>query len=559
MCSFCSQSAGSDLWQIGRRELKNVFSALKTVLLEVAIKEGRISPANLERNTEEIRDLEMPEHGLIGYRRLEHKPGVIFPYLDNDIFSYEYLYEYIKYLHEDLGAKVRLTTVGYSRHNSHLNVMHANIVKHLWAAVDGIRFSLTPYTYGWNKSSRRTKGIDRREFIADLSNMLHTYRPLIERLGIGKDKACVELRFPPLAYAAHVDLKDCVYRGRHLVNCGPYLLISRNQQVQLPLSTIESINGRVPTYSENPIPYFLLVSDDLINDSAVLRVADFVIDHSPDLSNHHWTEGRGFLEPVLIKAISVYCFANEDGPYYAIDPYFSYDGLFEAIHFYPRSVLRKNSGYINSTRYFLNQLVQYKRRRGLGKADCFMDASWNDVEELITNLWEKADTIRRYDAHSAMYISQEVLPIIEAYRDVLKNAGYEPYYFFDGRFTIDTGTIVNQGRATRHFHGLVSKSDVPVTPHEERGYGDVSFNSQRGHVFRLAPVPTAPFGGMLTEGTRGKRNHALSNGGLAMVELDGWLKRTTRPEILIEGLQIERIRANDMKERFLLPGLSRLT
>jgi hypothetical protein len=51
---------------------------------------------------------------------------------------------------------------------------------------------------------------------------------------------------------------------------------------------------------------------------------------------------------------------------------------------------------------------------------------------------------------------------------------------FSRDFTIDTGQIVNQGRARGLFRGLVSLDDEPMTPREERGYGQVSLSSARG-------------------------------------------------------------------------------
>src|SRR5712691_3382267 len=101
-CTFCSQQAGSDVWQLTKRGLQNFLSAVKTLLLEPEADLRHIAEdmfSNIEHRPHKI----PPPKPLIGQDRIEHKPGVIFPYLDNDAFSYPYLYEYIKYLYYDFG------------------------------------------------------------------------------------------------------------------------------------------------------------------------------------------------------------------------------------------------------------------------------------------------------------------------------------------------------------------------------------------------------------------------------------------------------------------------
>jgi hypothetical protein len=45
------------------------------------------------------------------------------------------------------------------------------------------------------------------------------------------------------------------------------------------------------------------------------------------------------------------------------------------------------------------------------------------------------------------------------------------------REPIDTGQIVNQGRAEHLFRGLTGTSGEPMTPREERGFGLVSLST----------------------------------------------------------------------------------
>ncbi|MDQ3239450.1 MAG: hypothetical protein M3P33_02915 [bacterium] len=86
-CAFCSQSAGSDIWQFTEKGLADLFIGLRTAI-----------------------DLRFPERielgQKIGFERRSHRPGVLFPYLDNDIASYPYLDTYIKLATAELGAQV---------------------------------------------------------------------------------------------------------------------------------------------------------------------------------------------------------------------------------------------------------------------------------------------------------------------------------------------------------------------------------------------------------------------------------------------------------------------
>lgn len=132
-CSFCSQSAAPTVWQLTEAALRNLFSAIKTVSLEIAM--SHVASGNQTYLTSNalspegifLPSFKMPEFGLVGYGRTNHRPGVIYPYLDNDIASYPFFLQYAKYLKEDLGARVRLSTVGYSRHNQQLQKMHEQI------------------------------------------------------------------------------------------------------------------------------------------------------------------------------------------------------------------------------------------------------------------------------------------------------------------------------------------------------------------------------------------------------------------------------------------------
>ena len=74
---------------------------------------------------------------------------------------------------------------------------------------------------------------------------------------------------------------------------------------------------------------------------------------------------------------------NEDGHYYVIEPLMNNDGVFTK-QFYPITEKRKFAGYIDSERYFLNNLLKYKQNRGIrGRQDPFPNSTWEDVSNTL--------------------------------------------------------------------------------------------------------------------------------------------------------------------------------
>ena len=101
----------------------------------------------------------------------------MYPYLDTDIGSYAGLYEYVKCMSDDFGLTVRMSTVGYSRHNENLQRMHERIVKEFPHAIAGMKFSMTPYTYGWTSEGEESGECSRSDFNKDMANALGPTRP----------------------------------------------------------------------------------------------------------------------------------------------------------------------------------------------------------------------------------------------------------------------------------------------------------------------------------------------------------------------------------------------
>jgi len=481
--------------------------------------------------------------------RTSHRPGTLFPYLDNDILSYPYLDEFVQYVWEDLGAKIRISSVGYSSLNSDLQKMHERIVQKFPDVVAGIRFSYTPYTIGGTLLGERTVVTHRDQFHQDFTNLLRTYRPLIDLLGMGKDTACVELRFKPLLVLCSHPLVECIIANHHVIHLGPHLLIRQTTgDKSLPHTKLKEVKNGQPFFTQPPTPYFLVTSDKGVGHGDWQHLAQELI-------------AAKFPSCYLSRWVSLSLFSNADGPYYAADPSFLANGTFHALHLYPLIPQRSRSGYTDATRFFLNALLDYKYAQGLQRRESFHNATTSDIAEVMKMLADTAETISQHDGRAAHHIEHEVIPMIQAYSTALLAAGYPPATFFDRSFTVDTGQIVNQGRARHLFHGLVSQENEPMTPHEERGYGEVSISSQRGTVWRISPVPFLS-DKKISKSSIGGKNVVKEQMMIQIQELDPrhlhpMDKKTGNPlrEFYIEGAELEHISLSKGQTTLAYPGV----
>ncbi len=518
-CAFCAQSAGRDIWQFTPRGQRNLFAALALVAAERAPK----------------------SQATLAYGR-SHRPGVIFPYFDNDVASYPYLYEFVKFLWEDLGAKVRITTVGFSSNNSALKDMHAALVRDFAHVIAGMRFSFTPYTLGWTETGARTDATSREQFIDDFAEALRIYRPLLTKLGPSKEwGCCVEIRFAPLV-ASKVDVITTKVKDRRVISAREHLLVELEPNGhQATRSRLVRVVEGVPQYSRRGERYLLASCDELVGLPVETSVSRVLAGEIPS------------------REVHVARFTNTDGEYYAIDWDFAEDGSFRALHVYPKTASRPTSGFIDATRWFLNELLAYKRSCGIGRRDAFDHATWADVDEVIGRLERMAQGQQEFYRASAEHIRVNILPLVEGYATALKRADYPPQLFFDRRFTVDTGQITNLGRARSLFNGLFSNEDDPSTPREERGYGKNSISAGRGLVWRLTPVP---FGDAAkAPGRRGGKNDISEAGSIDVLELDRQLrpidKSTGHPlrAYRLHGVELEHVDLTAGREMFSYPGL----
>lgn len=450
-CSFCSQEAGSKVWQLDHDSLSDLITAIGVVTRQRSLK--------------------------VGSGRTAHRAGVIFPYLDNDCFSYPYLDLYLQKISSELGVKVRVATVGFSRHNAALMAMHERIVSTFADVFAGIRLSFTPYTAGF--AATGGSKLSRSEFEADVANLLRMYRSVFTQLGYGKTTACVEIRFHPDVRIAEVI--DTIIDEHHLISAGPHVLVSKRQHALArgePTRIRRVING-VAEYTQSFTPYLMVSDQRLVSTLGSETIAEHIL------------SGDAMVRQELIE-VPVFQFENSDGPYFVVSPDFKPDGQFHALHIYPRTQYRGVSGYNNATRYFLNALLGVKAQLGYARREKFASAQWDDVFLVIEMLKHKVEDLKETDVFAALHVQQHVIPLVESYVRVLQLSGYGPAIFFDPDFTIDTGQIVNQGRAKKYFLGLVNREEEPVTPREARAFGDDhSISAQRGKVWRITPVPYA--------------------------------------------------------------------
>lgn len=532
ICAMCSQGASKTITAMTRKGLGDLLNAMK------AIVDQRFSSGS----------------PVLGRGREEHKPGVIFPYLDTDVGSDKNLFDLIERLHAQFGSKVRIATVGYSRHNADLQSMHERIARELLHAIDGFRISFTPYTYGLHDRDGVTA---RAEYVQDLVNLLRTYQPLLTTIGAGKEKFAVEIRQKPLVRVFDKDLDEKVLHDRHVVRSGPYLLMGQRPGVVPQTSTLTELRERAAGFSQPALPYLVAVSDQYIGEGDWEAVADHLLRHTGVILDDPTGFAQQYFDDALVvRQADGYRFENMDGPFYAIDPTFRDDGSFAAVSFFGKTASRRVSGYNDASRPLLNALIAFKEARGISRREDLSDATWADVDAILHTLRTKAERMRKYDKRAADHLDAEILPLVETYVRVLREAGYAPRYFFARDFTIDTGQIVNQGRAITQFKGLVTTEDDVVAAHDMRGYGkELSFSSLRDHVWRIAPLPVSGSSDRIQLGYKNPGASPQGSAGAVSVSKLDRFNLYPLETIVIDGVEVEQLAIGDARKQYMLPGM----
>lgn len=490
-CGFCSKFSicKSEFWD--ERSIRNIVAAIKNVAKKYT--------------NDDI---------LLAWDRKEHRIGVNFPYLDNDIAGYLYLDKFVDICHKELGIRTRISTVGFSRHNKQLNEMHKRICNsELLYSLAGVRLSVTQYGRAWEDTD--SASID--EYTKDISNFLHIYKNYYNYSGAGSRKMCVELRYNPLAHNSNVIVTR--YNGHMVIFVANYLFISNEQNVRFTEAHVIDPYKHSLVLSEKPIIFseYNVYQDIRTEEELLLYIRE------NDLQFKRELEG--------------YLFSNRDGIYYSFDPKISNFGNY-GFNIYPKTESRKNSGYLITERFLLNSIYEFKKRRGMHLRDRYTNSTWKDVYEVldickkISNLYLTEGKNDKY-----YYINNHVIPLVSVYVKALRDAGYSSDLFFDSKFTIDTGTICNLGRAIKLFKGLTNHINEPLTPTHERNYGRYcSTMKQENYVWKLS----ASFNDNLSIEKLDLFNTASSRGQTSYMD-----------KIFINGIN-KKLEENDMK--YLYPG-----
>ncbi len=441
-CGFCSKFSvcKSEYWD--EKSLRNIISALKTTALNYT-----------------------SDDLLLAWERQEHRVGVIFPYLNNDIGSYPYLDKFVDLCYKELGVRTRISTVGYSRFNEKLNAVHKKINSSASLfALAGVRLSVSQYGRVWEEKGNNNS---LKDYELDLTNFLKIYRPYFDMFGSGSRRMCVELRYNPLVMNSEV--LEFNYNDKYIIATSNYLFISKEENVEFKESHIANPYLHSLALTEKPIifeeynlPFMASKKEELIK---------YLDNNSLDYE----------------KDVEVYLFSNKDGKYYAIEPRIKHNGNY-GFNIYPLTDERKKSGYIVTERFLLNAIYKFKSRYNMGLRDAYKNSTWDDVEAVLKIVSKEAHNYRkRGKIDKAEYIDEHILPVLKTYINALKGANYPADCFFDKKFTIDTGIICNLGRAINYFKGLTSFVNEPLTPTHERNYGrHCSTMKQENYVWKLA-------------------------------------------------------------------------
>lgn len=531
-CTFCSQSAGTTIWNLPRQELANLIAALKVVACELAASQQLIDEGGITHEGVFSDSFVMPKHGLIGYERND-RPGVIYCYLDNDPAVYPHLDDLIRWMHDDLGVSVRIATVGFSRRNIELVEMHHRISEGLLSHIAGIRLSFSPYTFGWTTAAQRAKAASRSEFEQDIGHFLATYKNAFLSDLKGRKGASVEIRFRPLVVQADVETEFS--NGRLALRAGPYLVLSKETNASTRIAALADARDHAIKLSGGDQPCWVVHGLAATLEAEKDKIVGALI------------AGKDVGHGLKVTDATLHCLENEDGIYYGINAERQPSGIF-AKFFYPKSERRPGSGYIDGERYFLNELLLAHASRE--------NKTWEDAHALVWRIAKKAGKLEGLDPRGARYIVEEVIELIESYLRTLQLAGYPASAFFDKDVTVDTGHICNLGRAYHEYKAIASRPDLPLTPNHERAFGLTGELAHEGLAWRIAVQPYGDVSAAVA--SRGVRNLVAQEPSLLVEKLDLSMTATpigqSRERFSINIPTIHRITERDTRHFPLIPG-----
>ena len=382
-CSFCSQEAGTQLRFLNGASIRTIAGALR-------------------RATK-----------IITYKR-NYKPGILFPYLDNDIGSYPFLLDYLVAA-DSLGVRVRISTIGWSRKNAQLNEMHQKILQKYVHTLAGVRFSLTSYSAAWRTS--------RSEFILDFINSIQTYHSLLRlKDSEGNSGVCIDIDFKPDILPCKVEIIQ--YDGYQLICGDSYFVVVHTSKQEV---------------GKNQKCWLVTKVDDYASAVRTVKKAGlFPVDDSIDQSfcivNGHVTTLK-----------------NEDGVYYGFYPDSSQhttDGIF----FFPKTETRLG-GVFNAC-WPLREFRNYIQSQSVDIA------TYDDmlrVEQIFI-------TCTKHVPHRKEYLQEYFAPMFDALCKVLEALEIHPMSLFDNKLVRDRGMIRNSGRAYYEFRQIASGPNIMVVP-----------------------------------------------------------------------------------------------
>ena len=529
-CSFCSQSAGTTLWNMPRAALANFIAALKTVCLEWALKSNQIFCEPLNDDHIFANDFKMPQFGLLGTCRND-RPGVIYCYLDNDPSNYPHLDDLIQWFYEDLGVKVRIATVGYSRRNIVMQNMHQRISDHLMNGVAGLRLSFSAYTHGYTNASNTS----RDEFERDTAGFLTTYKDVFLSKNRGRKTACIELRFKPLVTSQPVSV--LTYKGHLIIRSGSYLVIQQDTNDLQKNASIRNPHDHGKKLSLDGNPCFIIRAKANVLEKAWESAVQCIL-----IGNTLPAEFS------TLQTGQLHHLNNEDGDNYAVNAERTSQGVY-AKFFYPLTGCRPNSGMIDGERYHLNTLLALSKQ-GLNQ-------SWGDFEQLVGILLTTANNIELYDIVEANYIRQDIVELVQSYARVLQLANYPSTAYFDKNLSVDTGHICNLGRAYHEYKSIASRPDLPLTPDHERAFGQMGELAEEGVAWRIAITPNSKI--LSTSNARGTRNNYQDEPMIMIEKLDLSMTATshgqTQDRYFISSESVSHFTLKDMQHFPLIPGI----
>ena len=436
----------------------------------------------------------------------EWRPGHILLYFDDDPALNTLTGKIVKNIRERLGAKVTTSTHGWSRKNAELQAMHDYIVATFADGFGEFRISYSNYPIGF---------ANHEEYRHDLANMLRTYRPLAERIGIGNKGMRVDMHTRPLVQISDNFSVETI-DGHAVIHSGSYLVITDNVNAELSNASIIDFGGfgnRVPIFDKPAVPCAVYVSDTHINNPDWRETARGLISSQDSVA---WQSfAPHYNNRVLARNANLYQFSNADGIFFSLDPTLeSHQSGFNALHLYPKTESRINSGVLDTSRFILNAILQYKKKKGIGRRESFPNATHEDMGGVVEIVERERDMYLQYSTNTARFIEKEILPLLECLIGALTEADYEPSHLFSREFFSDTGVIGNSGRGISEFKGLISKRDSSIDINDEKVR---LLYLERGPLWRWAPVPYMGNLGGVEKGTIGLKNQLGNVSGIVEV------------------------------------------